>query len=78
MSMWKRWPATAVSRCCFISRILAEFLLLILTVGNATAEKDTVIRPFPLEMDALMGALNNTQQPALIDPTAFPRTVDYR
>ncbi len=78
MSMWRRWPATAASRCFFTSRILAGLLLLILTAGNATAEQNTVVRTFPLEMDALMGALTDAQKPAPMDPTAFPRTVGYR
>lgn len=78
MSMWRRCPATAVSRCCFISCILAGLLLLVLTAGNVAAEQDTAVRTFPLEMDALMGALTNAYRPEPAGPTVFPRTVDYR
>ncbi len=78
MSMWKRCPATAASRCCFISWVLAGLLLLALSAGNAAAEQVTVARSFPLEMDTLMGALTNAYRPEPSGPTAFPRTVDYR
>ncbi len=78
MSMWKRWPATAASRCCFISRALAGLLLVILAAGSAAAERGTGAKSFPLEMDALMGALTDVYQPGPAGPTAFPRTVDYR
>lgn len=78
MSMWRRCPATAVSRCCFISWTLAGLLLLILTAGNAAAEQQTPVRNFPLEMDALMGALTNAYRLEPGGSKAFPRTVDYR
>ncbi len=78
MSMWRRCPATAESRCCFISGILAGLLLLVLAAGPAAAEQGTAIRSFPLEMDALMGALTNAYRPGAADSKAFPRTVGYR
>jgi iron complex transport system substrate-binding protein len=44
------------------------------------AGQDSVARVFPLEMDALMGALTDARQPTPepIVPMAFPRTVHYR
>lgn len=78
MSMWRKRPATAGSRCCFISCILAGLLLLVLTAAAATADQGTAVRSFPLEMDALMGDLTNAHRPEPAGPTAFPRTVDYR
>jgi len=78
MSMWKRWPVTAASRCCSIKLLLAGVLLLALNAGTAAAESSQGARTFPLEMDALMGALTDAHQPGPVDAAAFPRTVDYR
>ena len=77
MSMWRKWPATAASRCCFISWILATWLLLTMTVGTTAAEPVQGARTFPLEMDALMGALTEAHRPEPSDAMAFPRVVDY-
>jgi len=78
MSMWKRWPATTVSPCCFISSWLFGLLIVALTAGSAAAERGQGAKSFPLEMDALMGALTDVYQPAEPSLAAFPRTVDYR
>ncbi len=78
MSMWKRCPAAAASRCCFINWILMGLLFLLLSAGNAAAEQNTGGRTFPLEMDGLMAALTDAQKPEPVDTAAFPRTVGYR
>ncbi|MEZ4483544.1 MAG: ABC transporter substrate-binding protein [Syntrophotaleaceae bacterium] len=52
--------------------------MLSLITGNAAAEQDTAVRTFPLEMDALMGALTDAYRPESSGLPAFPRTVDYR
>lgn len=75
MSMWKKWPATAASRCCFISCFLTAWLFL--GLGTA-AELQAQARSFPLEMDALMGALSDARVQETTVATTFPRTVQYR
>ncbi len=75
MSMWKKWLATVASRCCFISWLLAAWLFL--GLGSA-AELQAQARSFPLEMDALMGALSDARVQETTESAKFPRTVQYR
>jgi len=84
MSAWKKSHPNMASRfCSTVKQILAGFiwagLLTILLGGTAmAAEKARGARKFPLEMDALMGALSDTHRPAAVSVQGFPRTVSYR
>jgi iron complex transport system substrate-binding protein len=58
---------------------LGSVLLTMLLCGaSAAADNGRGARKFPLEMDALMGALSNTRQPAPDPAKSFPRSVTYR
>jgi iron complex transport system substrate-binding protein len=58
--------------------MLCSLLLPGLLLPAAAGERGRGARTFPLEMDALMGALTNVHQPTAPSPGQFPRTVEYR
>lgn len=84
MSAWRKSQPSMAFRCCSIVKhaltgVLAAALLTILLGGTCTAaENARGARKFPLEMDALMGALSDAQQPTPVTADSYPRTVSYR
>lgn len=84
MSAWKKSHPNMVFHYCSTARgiftlLSGTVLLLTLLCGVGTAaETARGARKFPLEMDALMGALSDTHVPARVTEGSFPRTVDYR
>jgi iron complex transport system substrate-binding protein len=71
-------------RCCstasrLLPALLAAALFMALLPGVcAAAATARGARTFPLEMDALMGALSDTRRPAPGTDEGFPRSVSYR
>ncbi len=84
MSAWTKSPPNMAFRCCSIAKrlsigIFGATLLAMLLCGTSVAGEDARgARKFPLEMDALMGALSDTRQPTLVTAESFPRSVSYR
>ncbi len=84
MSAWTKSQPNMAFRCCstvkrFLTGILGATLLAILLCGTSTAGEDARgARKFPLEMDALMGALSDTHQPTPVTEESFPSSVSYR
>jgi iron complex transport system substrate-binding protein len=88
MSMSTRLRQATASPCSFTSNrsvrwrlgaiLLCWLLLAVLPSMAEAAERGRGARSFPLEMDALMGALTDVHQPAAPCSGQFPRTVDYR
>ncbi len=80
----KSQPSMAFRCCSTVRRILGSVMVLAmaclatLPAGAAAAETARSARRFPLEMDALMGALSDTRVPALATGKGFPRNVSYR
>jgi len=83
MSAWSKSLPTMAFRCCSTARrlfagMLVAALLATLAAGVCAAETARGARKFPLEMDALMGALSDTRVPMRGAEESFPRTVTYR
>lgn len=82
MSAWRKSPRNMASRCSsiakFIFRTAAAGLLTVLLCSAALADNARGARTFPLEMDALMGALSDARMPDDGATGDFPRTVSYR
>lgn len=84
MSAWKKSPASTAFRCCsIVKRILtgtlgSVLLTMLLCNGSMASENAPGARKFPLEMDALMGALSDARKSAPATVKSYPRTVSYR
>lgn len=83
MSAWRKSQPSMAFRCCSIVKhaltgiLGAALLTMLLCSACAAAENARGARKFPLEMDALMGALSNTRQPTPVTTQSYPRTVTY-
>ncbi|ABA87724.2 metal ABC transporter, periplasmic substrate-binding protein [Syntrophotalea carbinolica DSM 2380] len=84
MSAWRKSQPNMAFRCCFTGKpllagILGLALLVTLLGGVCSAAGNARgARRFPLEMDALMGALSDTRRPTPVTTDSYPRTVPYR
>lgn len=83
MSALKRFPRNMAFRCCFTVNPcygLLPAILCLLLFGSTglAAEGQRRIRQFPLEMDALMGALTDAHLPDACCREAYPKVVRYR
>ncbi len=84
MSAWKKSLPNMVFRCCSTAKrfvaVLPVIVLLAMLLYNVCDAADSArgARKFPLEMDALMGALSDTHQPTAVTESNYPRTVNYR
>jgi iron complex transport system substrate-binding protein len=84
MSAWRKSQPGMASRCCSTARRLfagmLAAVLLATSLCGVCAAADTArgAGRFPLEMDALMGALSDTHVPARVTEQNYPRTVAYR
>ncbi|MEZ4485737.1 MAG: hypothetical protein R2864_14600 [Syntrophotaleaceae bacterium] len=84
MSAWKKSQPSTAFRCCSIAKhiltgALVSVLLALLPCSASTAaENARGAHKFPLEMDALMGALSDAREPSFVTAKSYPRTADYR
>jgi len=84
MSAWKKsQPIMAFRYCSIVKRIItgalgAVLLTMLLCSASTAAENAGGARKFPLEMDALMGALSDARKPTPVMAESYSRTVSYR
>lgn len=84
MSALKKSLPNMVFRCCSTAKkfvavlpVIALLAMLLCNVCDA-ADSASGARKFPLEMDALMGALSDTHRSTTVTENSFPRTINYR
>lgn len=84
MSAWRNSLPNMVFRCFSTARrsvtVLSLIALTMMLLSDACIAADSArsARKFPLEMDALMGALSDARRPTPAMDKSFPRTVGYR
>ena len=84
MSAWRKSLPNMVLRCCSTAKQLVSPLpgiaLVAMLLCNVSAAADSAggAPAFPLEMDALMGALSDSHRPTPVRENSFPSTVTYR